>query len=57
MMTREKLLDELRRLSPADRAKVVVMAQTIRAAREAGDTRPASEIVVPLLATKARSTA
>ena len=57
MMTREKLLAELRRLTPADRAKVVVMAQTIRTARDAGDKRSASEIVVPLLATKARSTA
>ena len=51
MMTREQLLDELRRLSPSDRAKVVVMAQTIRAARDAGDTRPAKVLTTPLLAT------
>ena len=51
MMTREQLLDELRRLSPSDRAKVVVMAQTIRAARDASDTRPAKVLAAPLLAT------
>ena len=54
MMTREQLLDELRRVSPADRAKVLVMAQTIRAARDAGDTRPAKVLAAPLLATFAR---
>lgn len=54
MMTREQLLDELRRVSPADRAKVMVMAQTIRAARDAGDTRPAKVVASLLLATLAR---
>ena len=49
-MTKEKMLDELRRLSPQDRAKVVVMAQTIRAARDAGDMRPAETIIAPILA-------
>ena len=49
-MTREQMYEELRRLSPADRAKVLVMARTIRTAREAGDPRPAKVIVAPLLA-------
>lgn len=49
-MTKQELLDELRRLSPRDRAKVVIMAQTIRAARDAGDMRPAETIIAPILA-------
>lgn len=55
MMTKQQLLDELRRLSPADRTKVMVMAQMIRAARNAGDTRPPSDLVAPVLAAKPRS--
>jgi hypothetical protein len=50
-MTKEKMLVELRRLSPQDRAKVLVYAATIRAARDAGDMRPAQVIVAPILAT------
>ena len=54
MLTKEQALARLRSLTPADRAKVVVMAQTIRAARDAGDTRPAKVLTAPLLATFAR---
>lgn len=49
-MTKQQLLAELRRLSPQDRAKVVIMAQTIRAARDAGDKRPVETIIAPILA-------
>ena len=48
------LIAELRRLTPAERAKVLLMARVIRTAREAGDTRPAHLLVAPLLATFAR---
>lgn len=51
MTTKEKMLVELRRLSPQDLAKVIVYAATIRAARDAGDMRPAQVIVAPILAT------
>jgi len=47
-MTRTDLLAELRRLTPAQRRTVLAMARTIRAAREAGDDRPAAEIVAHL---------
>ena len=48
-MTRTELLDDLRRLSPAQRRTVLAMARTIRAARDAGDTRPSAEIVAHLV--------
>ena len=48
-MTRTELLDDLRRLSPAQRRTVLAMARTIRAAREAGDDRPAAQIVAHLV--------
>lgn len=51
MITHEMLIAELRRLTPAERAKVMLMARVIRTAREAGDTRPAHLLVAPILAT------
>lgn len=48
-MTRTELLDDLRRLSPTQRRTVLAMARTIRAAREAGDQRPAAQIVAHLV--------
>lgn len=48
-MTRQQLLDELRRLTPTQRRAVLRMARTIRAARDAGDTRPAAQIVAHLV--------
>ena len=50
MLTKEQALARLRSLTPADRAKVVIMAQTIRAARDAGDNRPVETIIAPILA-------
>jgi hypothetical protein len=49
MLTRTELLDELHRLTPAQRRITLAMARTIRAAREAGDTRPAEVIVAHLV--------
>ena len=48
-MNRTDLLDELRRLSPAQRRTVLACAKTIRAARDAGDDRPAAQIVAHLV--------
>ena len=48
-MTRTELLDDLRRLSPAQRRTVLACAKTIRAARDAGDDRPAAQIVAHLV--------
>ena len=48
-MNRTELLDELRRLSPAQRRTVLACAKTIRAARDAGDDRPAAQIVAHLV--------
>lgn len=48
-MTRTELLDDLRRLSPTQRRTVLAMARTIRAAREAGDQRPAEVLVAALV--------
>lgn len=49
-MTKQQLLDELRRLTPAERRKVLAMARVIRLARDVGDMRPAQVIVAPILA-------
>ena len=49
MMTRTELLDDLRRLTPAQRRTVLACAKTIRTAREAGDQRPAAQIVAHLV--------
>jgi hypothetical protein len=48
-MTREQFIDQLRRLTPAQRRTVLAMARTIRAARAAGDTRPSAQIVAHLV--------
>lgn len=48
-MTREQFLSHLAALSPAQRRVVLAMARTIRTAREAGDQRPAAEIVAHLV--------
>ena len=48
-MNRTELLDELKRLSPAQRRTVLTCAKTIRAARDAGDDRPAAQIVAHLV--------
>lgn len=48
-MTRTELLDDLRRLSPTQRRTVLLMARTIRAARDAGDQRPAEVLVAALV--------
>lgn len=45
---RTDLLDDLRRLTPAQRRTVLAMARTIRAARAAGNTRPAAQIIAHL---------
>ena len=47
--TEQEIVDELRLLSPADRAKVLALALVIRAAHDAGDLRPAKVIVAPIL--------
>ena len=52
MTPKEQLLADLRRLTPAERAKVMLMARVIRTAREAGDDRPTQAIVAPILARK-----
>lgn len=49
MMTRDELLDHLATLTPAQRRTVLAMARTIRAARDAGDRRPAEAIVAHLV--------
>lgn len=48
-MTRQELLTALRDLPPAKRRAVLSMALAIRTARDAGDTRPAAEIVAHLV--------
>ena len=48
-MTRSELLDQLATLSPAQRRTVLACAKTIRAARDAGDDRPAAQIVAHLV--------
>ena len=48
-MTRTELLDELRSMTPTQRRTVLAMARTIRAAREAGDVRPAAQLVAHLV--------
>ncbi len=48
-MTRTELLDDLRRLTPTQRRTVLAMALAIRAARDAGDTRPAEVIAAHLV--------
>lgn len=48
-MTRTELLDDLRRLTPAQRRTVLACAKTIRAARDAGDQRPAEVLVAALV--------
>lgn len=48
-MTRQDLLTHLATLTPAQRRTVLRMALTIRAARDAGDTRPAEQIVAALV--------
>lgn len=53
-MTLPELLTALRRLSPAQRATVLACARTIRAARAAGDDRPAAEIAAHLVQPGAR---
>ena len=55
MTTKEQLLADLRRLTPTERAKVMLMARVIRTAREAGDDRPARVLVAPTLAMFARN--
>ena len=53
-MTRQELLTALRDLPPAKRRAVLSMALAIRAARDAGDTRPAAEIIAHLVQPGAR---
>ncbi len=48
-MTRTELLDDLRRLTPTQRRTVLTAALAIRAARDAGDTRPAEVIAAHLM--------
>lgn len=48
-MTRTELLDHLATLTPAQRTTVLAMARTIRTARDAGDDRPAAQIVAHLV--------
>ena len=48
-MTRSELLDQLATLSPSQRRTVLAMARTIRTAREAGDDRPAAQLVAHLV--------
>lgn len=45
------ILARVAHLPPAKRLIVLDMARTIRAARDAGDTRPAAEIVAALIRT------
>ena len=55
MMTKEQVLAHLRRLPLDDRRRVLLMAQVIRAARDAGDDRATSEIIAPALAQTAQN--
>lgn len=48
-MTRDELLTHLATLTPGQRRTVLSMAKTIRVARDAGDTRPAAQIVAHLV--------
>lgn len=48
-MTRDELLTHLATLPPTQRRTVLAMARTIRAARDAGDQRPAAQIVAHLV--------
>ena len=48
-MTRSELLHELQSLTPSQRRTTLAMAHTIRAARDAGDTRPAEVIAAHLV--------
>lgn len=48
-MTRTELLTELRRLTPAQRRTVLTAALAIRIARDAGDSRPAAQIVAHMV--------
>jgi len=48
-MTRTELLTHLATLTPTQRRAVLAMARTIRAARDAGDQRPAAQIVAHLV--------
>lgn len=48
-MTRDELLTHLATLTPAQRRTVLSMAKPIRVARDAGDTRPAAQIVAHLV--------
>ncbi len=48
-MTRTELLDDLRRLTPTQRRTVLTAALAIRAARDAGDPRPAEVIAAHLM--------
>jgi hypothetical protein len=48
-MTRDELLTHLATLTPSQRRTVLAMAKTIRTARDAGDTRPAAQIVAHLV--------
>ncbi len=48
-MTRSELLHELQSLTPSQRRTTLAMAKTIRAARDAGDDRPAAQIVAHLV--------
>jgi hypothetical protein len=53
-MNSHELLTELRRLTPTQRSAVLTAALAIRAARDAGDTRPAAQIVAHLVHPGAR---
>lgn len=55
-MTRSELLHELQSLTPSQRRTTLAMAKTIRAARDAGDDRPAAQIVAHLVQPAARRT-
>lgn len=48
-MTRTELLTHLATLTPTQRRAVLAMARTIRAARDAGDQRPAEVLVAALV--------
>lgn len=49
MTTKPELIAAVRALPPAKRRAVLDMARLIRAARDAGDTRPAAEIVARVI--------
>ena len=49
---RDRLLATLATLPASQRAAVLVAAQTLRAARAAGDKRPAAEIVAWLVSAR-----